>query len=124
MALMEVVLQSPDILSYEFFGVTMSDSGNFTEEKLKYLASVDSSNLRSPLSNSFNYILPKQKVALFTISTNVQDDSLKQKVDSIYGYWLLSSGYERNTGHDFEYFKNMRNPMVGDFDAYYAVPIK
>lgn len=124
MKLLGEFAQHENLHDLKFFGITLSPSGGFTEELLDYIAGVETSDPLQTNNQTVEIILPAQRVAIFDISTNVQDDSLKQKVDSIYGYWLGNSGYERGPGHDFEFFRNMRNPMTGDFDASYVVPLK
>lgn len=109
--------------SAELHGITSSPSGNFTEEMLTYIAGIHVSEDFKASNDMVEVILPEQKVAIFEIATHVVDDNLKQKVDSIYGYWLMSSPYERGQGHDYELFKNMIDPIQGLFDSYYVIPL-
>lgn len=112
-----------DMKTVELHGITQSLSGTFTEEKLIYLAGVKVS-LKLPLPYGMSeFVLPEQKVAIFQVATHVADDNLKQKVDSIYGYWLMNNKYNRGVGHDYELFKNVVDPMLGMFDSYYVIPI-
>ncbi len=70
--------------------------------------------------------MPEQRIALFEIATNVNDDNLKQKFDAIYGFWFSSSGYQRATGDDYEMFRSMKSiesAITGSFDSMYAIPI-
>ena len=104
-------------------GITLSESGNFTESTVNYVAGIVVDDDREKPADMVETHLPSQEVAIFHLSTNVANDNLKQKVDSIYGYWLMNSEYHRGSGNDYELFTNIRNAMVGDFDANYVIPI-
>lgn len=108
----------------ELHGLTLSPSGNFTEDLLNYIAGVSVAMDYKTPNGMVETFLPEQKVAVFELATHVVNDNLKQKVDSIYGYWFTSSDYERGHGNDYELFKNMVDPMKGQFDSYYVVPLK
>ncbi len=113
-----------DMYNANLLGVTMSSSGNFTEEILKYVAAVEvSDSFRKP-DDMIEIVIPEQLTATFEISSNVQDDNLKQKVDSIYGYWLLNANYDRGHGNDYEIFTNIVDAISGKFDARYILPVK
>lgn len=110
--------------SAQLHGITLSPSGNFTEELLTYIAGVEVNKDFKLIDGMIEIVLPEQKVAMFEIATNVKNDNLKQKVESIYGYLLLHSELERSSGNDYEFFVNIRNAIEGDFDAFYVVPAK
>ncbi|HND85870.1 MAG TPA: AraC family transcriptional regulator [Pseudobdellovibrionaceae bacterium] len=82
-----------EMKSAELYGLTLSPSGNFTEDLLNYVAGICVSKDFNIPSGMIEVILPPQKSAVFQLATHVVDDNLKQKVDSIYGYWLMSSEY-------------------------------
>lgn len=108
----------------QLHGITMSDSGNYTEDTLTYMAGVLVENEFQTPADLHELILPEQKIALFQVATHVVDDNLKQKIDAIYGYIIANKEYERAPGYDYELFQNMVDPMKGMFDSYYAVPIR
>lgn len=113
-----------DLYSTNLLGVTMSPSGNFTEELLRYVAAVEVSDSFIKPDDMIEVIIPQQLAAIFEISSNVADDNLKQKVDSIYGYWLLNANYDRGYGNDYEIFTNIVDAISGKFDARYVLPLK
>ena len=112
-----------DMTKAELHGVTLSASGQFTEETMSYLAGVHVAESFSVPEGMIEMTFPEQLVGVFQLATNVVDDNLKQKIDSIYGYWLMNSDYERGLGHDYELFKNMVDPIKGQFDSYYVIPL-
>jgi len=126
MKLLEWANKNNRIEGSVFYGITRSPSGNFIEPTLQYLAGLEV-NQDENLPEGFEEVfLPEQRIALFEIATHVNDDNLKQKIDAIYGFWLSSSSYQRDTGDDYEMFKNMINiesAMTGNFESLYAIPI-
>jgi AraC family transcriptional regulator len=108
-----------------FYGLTQSESGNFTEENLNYIAGVPTP-LESPIPKGMViHTVPKQQVAVFEILASIEEDSLQRTVDYIYGYWLPNSDYERDTGDDYGFFEgviDLEDP--NSLKQKYVVPIK
>ncbi len=123
MKLLGVLASDAHLYNRKLVGITMSESGNFTEATVNYIAGIVVEHELEKSADMVETILPSQEVAIFRLSSNVMDDNLKQKVDSIYGYWLMNSQYNRGSGNDYELFTNIRNAMVGDFDANYVIPL-
>lgn len=123
MKLLDRARELVDIQKATFYGITLSPSGNFTEETLTYVAGLQLDDLVSIPPDLFEVIIPAQQVAVFDVTTNVTDDNLKQKIDSIYGYWLGNSRFVRGNGNDYEIFQNIKNLEKGQFDASYVVPV-
>jgi len=108
----------------EYFGLTLSPSGNFTEDRLVYVAGVPVTQGAKVPNGMKSYIIPDQQVAVFDVTADIIDDSLKKTVDYIYGYWLPKSPYERGQGDDFGFFEgeiNFEDP--NSLQAKYAVPV-
>ena len=123
MKLLATLADDADLYDRKLVGITLSESGNFTESTVNYIAGIVIDNLREKPADMVEINLPAQAVAIFRLSSNVANDNLKQKIDSIYGYWLMNSEYNRGPGNDYELFTNIRNAMVGDFDANYVIPL-
>ena len=109
-------------------GITQSPSGDFTEAELTYVAGLvvaeDEVVFDHLPDGCVEVQIPAQKVAVFKLSSNVSNDNLKQKVDAIYGYWLLNAEAQRGNGDDYELFTNIRHAISGDFDAHYIIPLQ
>ncbi len=98
-----------------FFGLTISESGRFTEENLTYLSAVPVTHFENVPSQMSTFELPEQLVAVFDVH-QVDFDTVNKTMDYIYGYWLPNSNYHRGQGCDYEFFKDV-NDFDGLFDA-------
>lgn len=108
---------------HTYYGLNISPSGTFTEDRLKYIAgapTLDTSEIPKGMSR---YTLPKQKVAIFDTKTNIEAEVAKRTIDYIYGYWLPNSKYERDDGDDYELFEDVYDFTTGKFSSKYVVPI-
>ncbi len=70
------------------------------------------------------YTIPKQKVAVFDVVSNLDEDVVKNTIDYIYGYWLPNSQYKRGLGDDYELFENVKDYTSADFSMKYFIPIE
>jgi len=108
---------------YTYYGLSISESGNFTEAMLHYIAGAPVSSLKQIPHGMTVHHLPKQKVAMFDTKTNIGDDVTKRTIDYIYGYWLANSKYQRAQGDDYELFENVVDFRTGEFSSKYVIPI-
>ncbi|WP_164091296.1 AraC family transcriptional regulator [Poseidonibacter lekithochrous] len=106
-----------------YYAVNISPSGNFTEEKINYIAAAPVSTLENIPEGMSTYTIPKQKVAIFNISTDIDSETAKKTIDYIYGYWLPNSKYKRGIGNDYELFENVIDFNDGSFSTKYVIPI-
>jgi len=110
----------------DLIGITISPSGNYTEDKLQFVAS--EIFYEEPIVESSQRValrIPKQKVAAFNIFSDIEEDIARKTIDYIYGYWLPNSNYMRGKGHDYEFFGNVvdfRDP--GSFTYRYVIPVE
>jgi len=105
-----------------FYGLTVSPSGNFTEDTLDYIAGVPVTSLGAVPSGMTSFSFPEQLVAMFSIAS-IDRDTAAQTIDYIYGYWLPNSSYERGSGSDYELFEGVtdfRDPALG---SKYVIPV-
>lgn len=110
--------------SKNYVGITISPSGDYTEENLQYICSEIFYDQEKIKSEEIEFKIPKQKVAAFTIHTDIEEDIAKKTIDYIYGFWLPNSKFKRGKGHDYEYFGNVVDFMnPGSFDYKYIVPL-
>lgn len=107
-----------------YYGLTISPSGSFTEEKLTHLAALPVQKGAEVNEDMVIHEVPKQTVAMFDTRTNIEADILKKTIDYIYGYWLPNSGFSRGEGDDYEYFEDVVDFETGDFRSYYVIPLK
>jgi AraC family transcriptional regulator len=110
-------------LENSLYALTISESGLFTEDLLRYIAGVPVTELGTLPKGMTSFTLPKRKVAIFDTQTNVDADVARRTIDVIYGYWFANQPYTRGIGTDYELFVNLRDPMKGDFDSKYVIPI-
>lgn len=106
-----------------YFGLMLSPSGNFTEEKLRYLAGIPVMPGGKIPSDMTVYEFPAQQVAMFDIYAGTQD-SLARTVDYIYGYWLPNSPFNRGDGNDYEWFETVTSFEDPDLTSKYVMPVK
>ena len=115
-----------DILNrkiHTYYGLTISPSGDFTEDTLRYIAGVPVTSLSKVPEGMTSYTLPRQKVAIFEIKTDINADLAKKTIDYIYGYWLPNSSYKRGLGDDYELFEDVIDFRTGEFISKYVIPI-
>jgi len=115
----EIVNRKP----HTYYGLSISTSGNFTEDTLSYIAGVPVSSLDKFPEGMKTHILPKQKVAIFEIKTDINAELTKKTIDYIYGYWLPNSSYKRGLGDDYELFEDVIDFRTGQFSSKYVIPI-
>lgn len=108
---------------HTYYALSISPSGDFTEDKLSYIAGVPVSSLEKVPEGMTQYILPSQKVAMFDITTDIDAETAQKTIDYIYGYWLPNSQYQRANGVDYELFEDVKDFRTGDFFTRYVIPI-
>ena len=112
-------------VSETYLGLSVSESGNFTEDSIQYIAGAPVTHLDNLTENMISYCFPKQLIALFEIA-HVNKDTTAKTIDYIYGYWLPNSNYLRGKGNDYELFegvKGMKSFEEQNFTAKYVIPI-
>lgn len=87
------------------YSMSLSPSGEYTEQSVDYLAAVPVTNLDIVPKGFRAYTIPQQLVAIFDI-TILEADTIDRTIDYIYGYWLPNSPYTRAQGEDYESFDN------------------
>jgi AraC family transcriptional regulator len=109
----------------DYFGLSLSDSGNFTEQEVEYLAAmaIDSSKLDELPKGMVSHSIEAQWVAEFDVSV-VNTDTVNKTIDYIYGFWLPNSEYERGQGSDYELFENIESFEQDGLTSKYVIPIK
>lgn len=108
----------------DYAGVTLSSSGDYIEEKVTFLASevLNSSQCKD---GRIHIELPGQKVAMFKISIDLNEDNLGKTIDYIYGLWLPNSKFNRGSGHDYEYFKGVTKfENFSEYEYFYVLPLE
>jgi len=110
-------------IAHTYYALSISKSGDFTEEELTYIAGVPVSLVENIPKEMKVYTLPKRKVAIFDIKTNIDAETAQKTADYIYGYWIPNSKYKRGIGADYELFQNAVDFTKGDFDTSYVIPI-
>ena len=110
-------------IKHTYYALSISPSGNFTEDKLSYIAGAPVTSLDEIPKGMSSYTIPKQKVAIFDISTDIDSETAKKTIDYIYGYWLPNSNYKRGIGNDYELFENVIDFMKPSFTTKYVIPI-
>jgi AraC family transcriptional regulator len=106
-----------------FYGLTVSRSGDFTEDTLDYIAGVPVTSLSEIPAGMVSYEFPEQRVAMFDVFAGVED-TVAKTVDYIYGYWLPNSPYTRGRGNDYELFENVSSFEDPNLKSKYVIPIE
>jgi AraC family transcriptional regulator len=119
--------QFPQRQAGEFYGLTISPSGNFDEAEVEYLAAIalkENENVPETLPEGMkHYVLPAQKIAVFDVA-QVDEETVGKTMDYIYGYWLPNSQYQRAKGDDYEYFENIDSMESQIPKSKYILPIR
>ncbi len=105
----------------QFFGIIGSESGDFVEESIDYIAAVPTFEKENSLTETINVAIPKSLYAAFTVTGKC--DSIDKTVDFIYGLWLSNSKYKRGKGSDFVIFDSHFDFRKPDSKIKYYVPI-
>lgn len=101
MRLFERQQSIPNRLGHTFYGLTLSESGNFTEDELTHIAGVAVSPPLDAPPGMVQHDFPEQLVAIFDVAS-IDTETADRTIDYIYGYWLPNSGYRRGMGSDYE----------------------
>lgn len=101
-------------------GMSMDFDGINT---FSYLICVEVSNFDTIPEKMVAKTIPAHKYAVFT-AKGLMAESIQQTWKDIYGKWLLTSGYQRSSGPDFEHYdkRSEGNDENTEVDIY--IPIK
>ncbi|MFY0665791.1 MAG: AraC family transcriptional regulator [Natronospirillum sp.] len=104
-----------------YYGLTLSESGQFTESELMHLAAIETKDPDNAPKGMTVLHLPEQRVAVFDVS-GLDADGGNRTIDFIYGYWLPNSGYRRGEGSDYELMERVEqfSPLT---DSKYVIPL-
>ena len=115
----------PGHIANTMMGITISDSGNFDEPELNYMAAVafaGNASLPTLQPGMVTHALPAQQIARFSVAS-VDIDTVGKTMDYIYGYWLPDSGYQRAQGDDYELFEDVVDMDFTDIRSAYVIPL-
>jgi len=115
----------PNRIAETFLGLSISQSGNFTEDTIHYIAGAPVTELNQLASDMVSYTFPEQLVASFDIAS-IDKDSTSKTMDYIYGYWLPNSNYSRGIGNDYELFESVKDEssfVDSSVNAKYVIPV-
>jgi len=105
-----------------FYGITVSLSGNFTEDELNFVAGVPAANSESVPAGMVAHIFPEQQVAMFKVAV-IDKETVLNTIDYIYGYWLPNSPFTRGSGSDYELFEEANGFVDPGQGSHYVIPI-
>ena len=105
-----------------FYGLTVSPSGNFTEDTLDYIAGVPVAAAGIVPGGMVTFLFPEQLVAIFSIAS-IDKEAVNRTIDYIYGYWLPNSSYNRGSGSDYELFEEVTNFEDPNLGSKYVIPV-
>lgn len=105
-----------------YYGLMLSQSGNFTEQELVYIAGVPVSKLVGLPDGMVSHSFPAQQVAKFDVAS-IGTETAERTIDYIYGYWLPNSGYERSSGSDYELFEDIESFFEPGIGSKYVIPV-
>ena len=111
-------------IPYTYYALSISASGDFTEDELTYIAGIPITIVEDIPKGMKVYSIPKQKVAIFDIKTDIDSETAQKTIDYIYGYWIPNSKYARGKGADYELFENAIDFTKGEFSTKYVIPIE
>ena len=121
------LLQRSDEIAHKFhdtfLGMSMSESGNFTEDELRLLAGIPVEACDNVPVGMSHFHFPEQRIACFDVAV-LDSDTVSKTMDYIYGYWLPNSPYQRAQGHDYEYFVDVQHFQAPDMGSQYILPIE
>lgn len=105
-----------------YYGLTFSESGEFTEDEITHLAAIETADPGNAPKGMAIHRLPEQRVAIFDIA-GIDADAANRTIDYIYGYWLPNSEYRRGPGSDYEWMEQVERfePSTG---SKYVIPLK
>lgn len=105
-----------------YYGLTLSESGQFTENELTHLATIETTDPSAVPEGMTVHHLPEQRVAIFDVD-GIDAEAVNRSIDFIYGYWLPNSGYCRGEGSDYEWMEQVEKfePSTG---SKYVIPLR
>lgn len=104
-----------------YYGLTLSESGQFTENELTHLATIETTDPAAAPKGMTVHHQPEQRVAIFDVY-GIDAEAANRTIDFIYGYWLPNSGYRRGEGSDYEWMEQVEQfgPSTG---SKYVIPL-
>jgi AraC family transcriptional regulator len=105
-----------------FYGITVSPSGDFTEDTLNFVAGIPVASKKHVPHDMVAHTLPEQLVAKFKVASIDHETALKT-INYIYGYWLPNSPYTRGKGSDYELFEETDGFIEPGLGSYYVIPL-
>lgn len=121
------LLQRSDEIPHKFhdtfLGMSISESGNFIEDELRFLAGIPVEACERLPEGMSHFHFPAQRIACFDIAV-LDSDTVSNTMDYIYGYWLPNSPYQRAQGHDYEYFVDLQHFQAPEMGSQYMLPIE
>lgn len=112
----------------QYYGVTLSPSGFFNEEKLQYIAGIPVTG-DSCIKGSVSHKIDEKLTARFCID-EISHDGVNMTIDYIYGFWLPNSDYARDSGNDYEVFSNvgytgdLSTTDISKATCHYVIPVR
>ena len=105
-----------------YYGLTLSESGDFTEDELTHLATIETTDSVNVSEDMTVHHLPEQRVAIFDVA-GIDAEAANRTIDYIYGFWLPNSDYRRGEGSDYEWMEGIDqfDPSTG---SKYVIPLK
>jgi AraC family transcriptional regulator len=105
-----------------YYGVSVSQSGNFTEDTIRFIAGVPVTSLAGLPDGMVTYRFPRQLVAMFAVAS-VDKETVLKTINYVYGYWFPNSSYTRGEGSDYELFEES-NGITDLSGSKYVIPIE
>lgn len=110
-------------ITQTYYGLTISHSGNFTEDNLEFIAGLPVTSVDHLPEGMMSYSFPEQQVAIFDVAS-VKNDTVGKTMDYIYGYWLPNSKYKRGQGNDYELFEGVSDFSDPNLSSKYVIPVE
>lgn len=121
MRLFEQEASVPGGIPKTYYGLTLSESGQFTEDELIHLATIETTDPTAAPEEMTVHHLPEQHVAIFDVY-GIDAEAANRTIDFIYGYWLPNSGYRRGEGSDYEWMEQVEQ-FGPSTDSKYVIPL-
>lgn len=121
MRLFERETSIPGGMPKTYYGLTLSESGQFIEDELTHLATIETRNPDSAPPDMTVHHLPEQRVAIFDVD-GIDAEAVNRTIDYIYGYWLPNSGHRRGAGSDYEWMVDVEQ-FSASTGSRYVIPL-
>jgi len=104
-----------------YYGLTLSESGKFTEDELTHLATIETRSPERAPADMMVHRIPEQRVAIFDVD-GIDAEAANRTIDFIYGYWLPNSGHRRGEGSDYEWMVEVEQ-FSASTGSKYVIPL-